>query len=150
MAGESAPGEPSRAEILALRPELADSVAGAPTDNTGEYEPLAQENGREPEPTGAARARSAADLQEPSPADVRRVEAAVGAVFRRLNARRGDAGEDIYVWSDGTVTGPPTGDESGSGQRLITVVAMDAERPTHESLTETIRAGIAVQPATAQ
>lgn len=31
-AGESDPSEPSRAEVLALRPDLADSVPGTPTD----------------------------------------------------------------------------------------------------------------------
>lgn len=31
-AGESDPTQPSRAEVLALRPDLADSVPGTPTD----------------------------------------------------------------------------------------------------------------------
>lgn len=31
MAGESAPGQPSRAEVLAMAPELADSIPGVPT-----------------------------------------------------------------------------------------------------------------------
>lgn len=32
MAGESDPSEPSRAEVLALRPDLADSIPGTPTE----------------------------------------------------------------------------------------------------------------------
>lgn len=32
-AGESAPGEPSRAEVLYLRPDLADNVSGAEADD---------------------------------------------------------------------------------------------------------------------
>lgn len=39
MDGESDPSQPSRAEIFAIRPELADSVPGTPTEGHGHDDP---------------------------------------------------------------------------------------------------------------
>ena len=71
----------------------------------------------------------------------RRVEGLIDAVLLRFDNTPAGSTDDIYVWSNGTVTSPPSGEE-GDDPKLLTVITPGGERPTPEALRETLTAAV--------
>ncbi|MEO8538736.1 MAG: hypothetical protein ABI577_03275 [bacterium] len=70
----------------------------------------------------------------------------IAARVRSLLERRpSDSPADVYVWSDGTVTGPrDTGDRTDDLRLVATFTP--GEEPTAAAIEETVRNGLAAVP----
>ena len=71
-------------------------------------------------------------------------EEVVSAVRSRLENRPTDSDQDIYVWSDGTITGPPDADPEDD-IRVISVFT-PGEHVAPEVIRESLRAGLQAVP----
>lgn len=75
--------------------------------------------------------------------DTNHIDHIIEQVLARYDQTDGEGGEDIYVWSNGLVTGPPKGSEEDD-TRLLLVVTPGSERPTREELRENLADGLDV------
>ncbi len=75
--------------------------------------------------------------------DTNHIDRIIDQVLARFDHPPGDSQDDIYVWSDGRITGPPTGNE-GDNTRLLTVVTPGGIRPSREELRVTMESGLDV------
>lgn len=70
---------------------------------------------------------------------------AVSGVRARLENRATDSDQDIYVWSDGTITGPPDADPEDD-IRVISVFT-PGEQTSPVAIRESLLAGLEAVPA---
>lgn len=70
------------------------------------------------------------------------IDRAVSQVVSQLSQKAPDAPKDIYVWSDGSVTGPM--DNTGERVEQLRVVAVFSpnEAPTESAIRETLQNGM--------
>lgn len=70
------------------------------------------------------------------------IQSAVSQVLNQLQQKPNDAPKDVYVWNDGTVTGPKdnTGDRV-ENLRLISVFSPD-EAPTEDEVRQSLENGM--------
>jgi hypothetical protein len=67
----------------------------------------------------------------------------VVAICQRLEHRPTNSDRDIYVWSDGTITGPPEADDDSTGQeRRVISVFTPGEHTSAGAVRESLLAGI--------
>lgn len=65
----------------------------------------------------------------------------VSRVQQLLRQKPEDSPTDIYVWSDGSVTGPKDNDSRVAGLRVVSVFT-PGEHSTDEQIRQSIRQGI--------
>ena len=70
-----------------------------------------------------------------------RIDGLIDKVLMRFDNTPAGSPDDIYVWSNGTVTGPPSGEE-GDDPKLLTVITPGGQRPAPEALRETLTAAV--------
>lgn len=72
------------------------------------------------------------------------IEDVVAAIDTRLQNRPPDSDQDVYVWSDGTITGPPDADPDDA-IRVISVFT-PGEHPAPTVIRESLLAGLEAVP----
>jgi hypothetical protein len=73
--------------------------------------------------------------------DEARIEDIVDGVVQRLEGMSAESPFDIYVWDDGAITGPPTGNETAREKAIAVFSPGDRDTPRDE-LRTTIVSGL--------
>lgn len=73
------------------------------------------------------------------------IERVMEQVEQRMQARQ-DSPLDIYVWADGRVTGPPSGNEHDEAHLVTLVTPGTPETPSLGDIRATILSGVATEP----
>jgi hypothetical protein len=81
--------------------------------------------------------------------DETRIENIVDDVVERLRGMSDASPFDIFVWDDGAITGPPTGNESAREKAIAVFSPSDRDTPRDEIRT-TIESGLETARAVAE
>jgi hypothetical protein len=84
------------------------------------------------------------------PFDRADLDGIVSAVFERLRRNPPGSAKDVYVWSDGSVSGPLPADSPAEDRRLIALFTPGETLPPEGEVRETIARGLLTVPPDSQ